>query len=224
MASLLARDGKFEQAEAWYKKAIENHPQDGIAHFEYAAGLLRAGRTDDALQMADEAEKAGLPVERLRTELKMIRGIIASGTGQYETAEKQFTEVLRQSPGHPQALRRLPLALVEQEDDAKRRRAVQIAQVQAKKNPHSAEALATLAWVHYRLGKIDEAKAAIQPSVSPADPESTYMLARVIVEAGDPQRASPLVRALAAALKNPGWFPLRDEAQEWVDGIVLTLD
>lgn len=224
MASLLAKDGRFEQAEEWYKKAIENHPLDGIAHFEYAAGLLRAGRTDEALQMADAAEKAGLPVERLRTELKMIRGIIASGTGEFETAEKLFTEVLRESPGHAQALRRLPLALVEQEDDAKRRRAVQIAKVQAKKNPQSAEALATLAWVHYRLGEMDEVRAAIQPSVSPADPESTYLLARVIVESGDPERASPLIRALAAALENPGWFPHRSEAQEWVEGIVLTLD
>lgn len=224
MAALCVKQGDFAHAETWFEKAIEKYPDNGLVHFERAAALLRAGQTQRALAAAKQAEQSQLPDERLQVELKMIRGIIAAGDREYEAAEREFVEVLRQSPGHEQALRRLPLVMVEQQSESKRRQALNIAKINAKKHPQSTPALATLAWVQFRLDETDGLQQTLELSVSPSDPESTYLLAKVMVEAGQIERATPFIRSLAIALEHPGWFPQRSEAQDWVNPIVLTLD
>jgi tetratricopeptide (TPR) repeat protein len=224
IAMLYAQSGNFVEADNWFKKAVAKFPKNGRMYFDYAATLLTAGRTERAVEFADKAEAAGLVEEPFSTEIEMIRGIVAAGDKDYEAAEKRFTKALSKSPGHLQALRRLPLAMIEQSDPAKQRRALQIATIHAQKHPQSAPAQTTLAWVQFKSGKADEARETLKKCPPGTDPEALYIIAFLMVELGQAEAAKPAILALQAALKQPGWFPQRSEAEEWVGTVALTLE
>ena len=125
------------------------------------------------------------------------------------------------------ALTQLPLVLVEQ-DAAAGQRALQIALINAQKNPSSAPALATLGWVRFRLGKNAEAeedlKRAVTLSGNNIIGETLFFLTQVLLTNSKAAEAEPYVGMLQAAVEQLQLFILRNEARKWLKSVALAFD
>ena len=117
----------------------------------------------------------------------------------------------------------LALVLAEQADDAKRRRALELAELSVRQNPKDADALATLGTVYYRLNRLDEAEKVLQAVVNSGkgNSDAAYILARVKADRGHPDTAPPLLKM---ALSAPGLFIFRKDAQQWLDRLTTDVE
>jgi tetratricopeptide (TPR) repeat protein len=99
---------------------------------------------------------------------RMIAGVTAIWKKQWGDAENHFQVVYKLSP-HDFAVRNnLALALVEQNNQTKKDKALELAYANYqdnKDNNNTVESAATLSWVYFRLGKFDLASAAMDTVV-----------------------------------------------------------
>ena len=108
------------------------------------------------------------------------------------------------------------MTLAEQDDDVKRRRALELAELSVRQDPNSFEALTTLGMVSYRNKRLDDAAKVLQAvySSGKANSDAAYFLALVQSEQGHPENVAPLLKA---ALGAPGLFVYRNDARQWLD-------
>ena len=149
-------------------------------------------------------------------QLLHLRGLIARHMKEYERAEGHFLAILEASPGDREAGNQLALALVEQADPGKRQRALELAEEALRRQPDSAAAQATLGWVYYRLGRVDDAERTLRASVSSGrfSCDTAYYLAHVLSDRGRLNEARGL---LESALRARGRFTHRKEAVAWLE-------
>lgn len=225
IAALYTEMGQFEKAAAWYETAVEKYPGDSRVHYEYAGSLLLAGHTSQSREQLQKAAEGQTNFDSLQTDLLLMRGLVARSEKEFEEAESLFTRVLRNSPGNPLALSQLPLVLIEQNDEAKKTLARQIAIANAQKNPRSMQALKSLGWVQYRLGNLNEAEKALKAGASATtkDGELLFFLAQVLLEQGKTAQSQRVAAMLRTAVEEPGLFILRREARQWLDAVSLVL-
>jgi Tfp pilus assembly protein PilF len=123
-----------------------------------------------------------------------------------------FESAQMQSPKDFAAGNNLALALIEQKDDAKKRKALDLAENNVKLFPRTADAYSTYGWVLYRLVRTEEAEKALRTAVSGGTfgAETAYYLARVLADRG---READAKKLLESALAASGPFAQRDEAQ-----------
>ena len=144
-------------------------------------------------------------------EAQKIRGLIAWHLRDLAAAEQIFELLHRDAPADPVTANLLALALVEQEDAAKRSRGLQLAEVNTVQFPRSHDAMATLGWALYRAGRLDQAEQKLRAAVSGVrtTPDIAYYLARVLADKG---RTDDARKLLESATKLPGAFAHRDDA------------
>ena len=133
-----------------------------------------------------------------------IYGKVALFRSDYPQAEAAFQEVVRQNPLDPEAVAGLALALCEQDDAEKRKRAVQYATSNVQKQSNNRDYLATLGWTLYRSGETDAAIQVLQQSVADGqiNAAAAYYFAVALVEKGQTEAAQQLLNA-ALATKPP---------------------
>jgi tetratricopeptide (TPR) repeat protein len=170
--------------------------------------LFQHGKGKEGKAHAETAAKLD-PESR---EAKLLQGLIARQLREYVQAEQYFQSLHHESPADMSASNQLALVLVEQADAPKQKRALQLALVNARLAPESAETLSTLGWIYQRLGRLEEAERALRAAVKDGDAsaETNYYLAHVLIDRGRPDEARPL---LSSALRSSG-FLYRTEAQE----------
>lgn len=225
MAALFVTVGDLQSAEKLYQKALEKYASDGRVYYEYGGALLVAGRCREASENLEKALEIGSDVAGFATNVTVMRGLVARSLKNYEQAEELFTQVLRERPGHFQATAQLPLVLVQQQDDAKRQRALQAATILAEKYSQSPHALTAAGWVYYRMGRLEEAEQMLKQACAgdTVEPESVYYLAQILVDRRKLSEAKLMVEALKSAVTEPGLFIQREEAQEWLENTSLLL-
>ncbi len=76
-------------------------------------------------------------------------GLAARQRKDYAAAEQVLQALTQESPGDAAVRNQLAMALAEQADDAKRRRAIELAELSVRQDPKSADALVTLGIVYY---------------------------------------------------------------------------
>ncbi len=213
MAWLFTQKGDVKEAGKWIDEALRS-PKDWRALHGVAQWLLEQGQTEKAKSHAEAAAK----LEPNSGEVKLLRGLIARQLKDYAQAEGFFQALLQESPRDFQAINQLALVLVEQQDKAKRDRALQLAAMSVQLYPESAEAYATLGWVYYRLGKLDAAERALQTAASGGvmSLDTSYYLAHVLRDRGREDEAKQLLKK---AVDSPGSFTFRQEAREWLNQI-----
>lgn len=214
MAVMYARQQKYSKAEQAFKTAAEKYPDDGRVHYEWSGVLLTGDRAEEAREHAAKAAELGVDT----IQLDLHRGYIARQLERYEEAERHFSSVLEKSPSHFEAMNQLALVMVEQQDDAKRGRALELATLNARRFRDSSYALSTLGWVYYKLGRFDQAEqalklAAVKPRVRS---ETYYFLTRVLWEHGDRAEALQVAERVKSALDRPGLFVLRPHVKQWI--------
>lgn len=207
LAQLYERAGDRENAARYIREALSANPRDLQTHLAAARWGLETLQLDFALEQVD----AAIEIDAAATEARLLRGTIALFSKDYATAEKELEWVLLRSPSNFAASNNLAVALCEQDDADKRRRALEYAQANWRQHRNQAAAAATLGWTLYNLGRIDEAERVLQGAAGAGtiSPDTAYYLARLSVKRGRNTEARQL---LAKALEARQPFLHREEA------------
>ncbi|HEV3122190.1 MAG TPA: tetratricopeptide repeat protein [Isosphaeraceae bacterium] len=212
MAWLYTRAGNLKKAEEWIAYAVKSLPSDARVHTDAAAWYVEQGRADDAKTQAEAAAK----LDPKLVEAQKMLGLVARQRHDGLEAERVFQAMSLESPADNWARNQLALALAEQPDEAKRRRALELAELSVRQNPKAADALATLGTVYYRLKRLDDAEKVLQNvfESGKGDSDAAYVLALVAAEKGNADKAEKLMKT---ALQAPGLFIYRKDAQQWLE-------
>ncbi len=209
MGQFYEKAGDRENAKKMMALAIEKSPKDPKTRIVVSQWAMETGQFDEAQAQAAEA----LRLDPKSLEAKLISGAIALFQRNYPAAEKYFEQAVNQSPSFFPASNNLALALAEQADEAKKRRALEYAQNNAKQNPRSSEAASTYGWVLYKLNRLEVAQKALEAAISGGQfsPDTAYYMAQVLADRGRTEQAQQWVQA---ALKSTSPFLMRAEAEE----------
>ncbi len=222
-------------AAKYMKEAIAVDAKDPQVRIVAAQWSLTIGKSAQAAQQADYAIQllTQLKTEKpddvltasLYSEAKQLRGMIALFEKDYATAEKQFKEILAESPSNFAATNCLALALCEQEE-AKQKKAVEYAQVNVDRfGQQQPEVFATAAWVMHKMGKYQECAQLLQRYIQLTNGNMSsdvayYLAANMEKTASNvadaEQKANIIKQALeivSKAVENKAPFMMRPEAE-----------
>ncbi|MBX7167404.1 MAG: tetratricopeptide repeat protein [Pirellulales bacterium] len=219
VARLYDRAGNAAKADEWRQFAAKRSPNDPKTHVAIAQWLWQTGKPEHLENAATHAFRA-LQLAPDMLEAKIILGTVLRYRREFAKAEEPLQSAVTQSPGSFAAANQLALALCEQGDEAKRKKAIELAQLNANRvdarDPRRGEAMATLAWTHYRNGQTEQAYRFIRQAydVRQVSSDTAYYLAVIESTRGNKDRSRQLLKdALAAA----GPFAYRDDATKLLD-------
>ena len=186
LGSLLAGQGRIDDAVKLLGEAARKSPKDAGAHYRLAVALGMAGRTDDAVR----SYRRAIALDPGHAEAHNNLANILQRTNRPAEAIPHYERALARRPAYLEARYNFgrALAVVGKFDAAQ----IQFEQAVALK-PDFAEAHASLAEVHMWLGRPDEARRAIETAIdlAPTKPGFYRLLARLKVFAeGDPHLAA----------------------------------
>jgi Tfp pilus assembly protein PilF len=209
LAQFFQEAGDRENAKKWMAAAVDTAPRDIKTRLAAGQFALDTGNIEDARKHAN----AAMQIAPKSTDAKFFRGVIAMLEKEYEGAESYFDSVLKQSPKNFLCSNNLIFALIAQDDKAKNQRALEQAEANMRQYPSSTDAAATLGWVLYKMGRIDDAEKSLRRAAPAAnsDVDAAYFTARVAVDRG---RNAEAKNVLESALKNPKPFVFRRDAEE----------
>ncbi|MCG8583704.1 MAG: tetratricopeptide repeat protein [Pirellulales bacterium] len=187
------REKNMEQAKKWMNFAADQADEDtgiklGVSNWHWLQGNV-----DDARKHAD----AALDADPHLVDAKYLRGLIALYDRDYDTAKRQFESLLLQRKNHLGGNVHFVLALLEQNTEASRQEAVNLAQRLYRAAPNNAAVVATLGWVYYRTGKHEQAERLIGSLNSRnLSPEAAYYVAKMQSDRGKTEEAKKLLEVL----------------------------
>jgi tetratricopeptide (TPR) repeat protein len=203
--------GDSKKAEEWMIKALTTDTKNPRTRLAAAQWALNAGRIEEARDQCDYAIKLEATLAA-----KQLRGIIALFEKDFREAEKQFEAVVDEQPSSFAATNNLALALIEQDEVRKQRRALDLAADNARQYNRSAEAFSTYGWILYKLGQIDQAIQALQQSFrldNTPSPDTMYYMAQALYDKEQYEQAKQLVDK---ALESKRPFSMKKETEELV--------
>ena len=121
MGWLYTSIAKAKKAEEWMNLAVKAAPNSLPVRTSVASWLLEQGRADEAQAHLEAAAK----LDPKSNEVKRLAGLAARARKDYRRAEEILQALFLQSPGDAWVRNQLALVLAEQDDDAKRRRALE---------------------------------------------------------------------------------------------------
>ena len=211
MARLYDDAKQRDTAKKLIEQAVKSAPQDPAVLLATAQWYVGQNDLPAATVNADKA----LKLDPKSLEAKVVRGAIARVARDYPTAEKFFNEAHVQSPGNFPASNSLALVLVETDDKESRQRALEMAEANVAMHrdgsPNQANALTTLAWIYYKLGRREDAEK-ILSQISQNNQLTTdgaYYVAKLLVDRGEKDRARKI---LEEVLTNEAMFATRADA------------
>ena len=213
MFDQLKMNAETQQA---FDKAYAASKTDPATLTAYAQWLIKTGAVDKAETILADARKANPG----NLNLLILSGVAARMQKKMKPAEDYFVEALGIAPANADVINQLALLLIEQNDQAKRDRALQFASMSAQLNNQSADAQITLAWVLYQLGRQADAEQALRNGLQLGNlsPDSSYLVAKVLAEQN---RGDTAKQILTQALDSdtPGIFVYRKDAQALLGSI-----
>jgi len=154
--------------EKWFKAALVKAPDDLSTRQVIAIWALEKGR----LPFAKEQAEAALRIEAADAKKfsgsnvgRMLRGLVALWEKDWLGAENYFQKIVLENPSDFVARNNIALALVEQDDPAKKQRALQYAEANYRDNKNNPDAMSTLGWVYFRRNEFDQAGLALDQAV-----------------------------------------------------------
>lgn len=211
MARLLDDAKESDAARQLVEAALAASPADVSVQFAAAQWYLGRNELEAATRAADKA----LEIEADNLEAKLVRGAVARAARDYAAAETFFNAAHVQSPGNFAASNSLALMLVESSDEAARRRALEMAEVNAAMHrdgsPNQVGALTTLAWVFYKLGRREDAEKILEQISrnNALTSDGALYVATILADRGERDRARAI---LEEVLANESMFATRAEA------------
>jgi len=193
--------------------AVTAAPKDPSVLLAAAQWYLGQNDLESAKKIADNA----LVIDVKSLEGKVVRGAIARVARDYKTAEKYFNEAHVQSPGSFPASNSLALVLIESDDKESRQRALEMAEVNVAMNrensPQQVNALTTLAWVYYKLGRREDAEKILAQITqnNALTTDGAYYVSKLLADRGEKDRARKI---LEEVLANEPMFATRPDAAD----------
>jgi tetratricopeptide (TPR) repeat protein len=210
-----ARD-EIAKIAADEKKLQDSDPKEaGRIFTQISTWYLRQGEFEDARKYASKATA----LDRDSPALKALSAML----GYYANdpkAEEDFAKMYAESPGDFFSSNYLALILGESKDEAKRNRAVQLAEMNARLNSKSPEALATLGWCYYNVGRFQEALKVMEVFTQGAQisPDTAFYFAKVLF-AANRFATRDVFNLLDSAINAKGPFKHRHDAEQWMKGL-----
>lgn len=211
LARLYDEDRKRDVAKKWIESALKAAPDDPAVLLASAQWYL--GQND--LKMAQSIADRALKIEPKSLDGKIARGVIARVSRDYATAEKYFNDAHLQSPGNFAASNSLALVLIESDDKDARQRALEMAEANAalyrENSPQQVNAVTTLAWVYYKLGRREDAGKLLDQIArnNALTSDGAYYVSKVLADRGEKDRARSI---LEQVLTNEAVFATRPDA------------
>ncbi len=172
------------------------------------------------IESAKKQTDAALAIDEKSLDAKIVRGAIARVERDYATAEKFFSAAHTQSPLNFPASNSLALVLIESENDESRQRSLEMAEgnvaLHRENSPQQVNALTTLAWVFYKLGRREDAEQ-ILTQISQSNQltsDGAYYVAQLLADRGESQRATTI---LEQVLGREPVFATRADAAELLE-------
>lgn len=199
--------------EDWYKKAIVETKDQPAAWSSYLKWLMLANRPEEVVQLYDELNES-LKSER---EIGLIRCVAARYLGDYSTAESLLSKLHQSNMEDVEVTDQLALVLVESTDEAKRARALQLAETNVKRASQLEPIVATAAWVQLRTGASDKAQQLFSQLAARGNlsPQTVYYMAEFMEKSGQTEEAR---RLLSLAVDAPGLFVQRSMVKQRLSG------
>jgi tetratricopeptide (TPR) repeat protein len=204
--------GDKDQTKQWTEQALKSWPKEELTWRIAAVIAVQLEQFDEAQKRAAKAyelDSNSLPA-------KLLLGNVALFKKDYREAEKYFEAVHLSTPESFEASNNLALALVEQKDEGKKRRALGFAQNNAQqyqKTQNGTEALSTLGWVLYKMGKPEEAQRYLRSAINAGNfqPDTAYYFAVVEKEMGQKETAKKVLEQTLTSSPQP--FTMKPEAK-----------
>src|SRR5262249_45816254 len=150
---------------------------------------------------------SALKLEPDNKDTRLLAATIAWFLKDYAEMEKICQALFLETPASFGASNYLALALAEQADKDKRRRALELAELNVRLYPNSGEALTTYALAAYRQDKLDDAERACRTALNTrGSSDCAFYLARLLADRGENAEAARIVKL---ALEAPGQFAFR---------------
>ena len=218
LARLYDEDDKKDVAKKWIEAAIKSAPDDAAVLLASAQWYLGQNDLETAQAIAEQV----LAKDAKSLDGKIVRGVIARVARDYPTASKFFNDAHLQSPGNFAASNSLALVLIESEEKESQQRAVEMAEANVARyrenSPQQVNALTTLAWVYYKLGRVADAEKILaqvaQNNALTAD--GAYYIARILNDKGEKEEAG---RLLDQVMSNEPMFANRAAAEQLIESI-----
>jgi tetratricopeptide (TPR) repeat protein len=211
LARLYDGDRKRDVAKKWIEAALKAAPDDP----DVLLGSAQWYFSQNDLKMAQKIADRALQIDPKSLQARIVRGIIARVERDYPTAEKYFNEAHVQSPGNFDASNSLALVLIESPAKEVQQRALEMAEANAalyrENSPQKVNALTTLAWVYYKLGRRDDAGKILEQIArnNALTPDGAYYIARLLADRDDKERAKTILKEV---LTNEAVFATRPDA------------
>jgi tetratricopeptide (TPR) repeat protein len=203
LAGILAGQGRFEEAIAAYRKAIEIKPDHAEAYFTLGNIFLHLGRPDEAIMNYRRTLEITPGFAQAHSNL----GAALLGTGRDAEAIESLTTALERAPDLAEAHTNLGIAL---RNVGRTGEAVGSFQKALELEPEVAETHNNLGAAMEELGRLDEAIGSYGTAIriKPAYAEAHYNLGNALAESGDHRKAIESYRA-AIEIK-PGFAAAHD--------------
>ena len=211
MARLYDDAKKRDTAKKLIEAAIKEAPKDSAVLLAAAQWYLGQNDLERAKAIAEDA----LKLDAKSLEGKVVRGAIARVARDYATAERFFYDAHVQSPGNFPASNSLALVLIESDDRESRQRSLEMAEANVamhrENSPQQVNALTTLAWVYYKLGRREDAEKILAQITqnNALTTDGAYYVAKLLSDRGEKDRARKI---LEEVLANEPMFATRPDA------------
>ncbi len=189
-ASILARQGRMDQARQLLRSLPERSPEDARMKLMAEVQLLREQ------QMLRQAyELLGAAIARYPQDFELLyeQALLSEKLGNFEEMERLLRELIARRPDHHHAYNALGYSLAERNVRlAEARELVQKALAMAPNDPFIQD---SLAWVEFRLGRKDEALRILESAFrARPDPEIAAHMGEVLWSLGQRERATAIWR------------------------------
>jgi len=212
LVAVLMKDGRAEKAVAVVAEHLERRPDDTAATLLLARLYGRLNRVRDTIELLTDL----LEKEPDNTQAHLVIGTAYLVRKQYDDAVRHYEAVLKDAPSNITAANNLAYILAEYKDMPREAERVLLPALQ--RFPASASAQDTWGWIQYKLGRLAEARAALDESLrlEPDEPLTNYHAAVVCNRLGEKARAREL---LQRALTLDAGFEHADHARRLLDDL-----
>ena len=209
LGQLFTQAGNIQNARKSYEKAYNEDKSDLKTAQSYADWLIVQNELDKAREVATALREQSPDSPKAL----LLDGIVSYMQGEEERTEQTLQKVLTLDPRNARANDLLALLLIQSDKVSDRERARSYANNNADQLPNNSQALITKAWVLYRLGHKAEAQTALQQGAkNQLQADSTYLIAKIMLEEGQKEKAMQALEQIAN--QKAGLRIFRREAEE----------
>jgi len=196
VAQFYARTGDQDKAKEWMKTALNAKPRDLKTRLLAAQWAFETGQ----LTEAERQSSAALQLDAQSLDGLVLRGLVALFQKNYRAAEQYFEKAHLLKPNSFPASNNLALALIEQNNEDKKQRALEYAENNARtygKSNQASEAYSTYGWVLYKMERYEDADKALRAAISGGSfsADTAYYYARLLAKRGRDKEAIQLLES-----------------------------